>query len=149
MSTPQEVKRGSSAHEAPLPSTAYQLVSWLAFAIGAGAFLFAAWYAPAAEEPDRFFLYTAALFSFFGSLAVSKSVRDRQEGIPVTALFYGVSWFAAALPFVLVVYYLTYYSAEIDAVYRGLLGVAYVLSTFALLSIAKNERDKNPMSPSA
>jgi len=116
-------------------------VSWFAFVLGPTTFFYTAWYAPTVGATDRFFLYTAVLFSFFGSLSVSKSVRDRQEGVPITGLFYGLSWVAALTPFVLVVYYLTFYS-DMEGSYRALLGMAYSLATFAVLAIAKNERDK-------
>ena len=128
----------------PPPSGAWQGVSWFAFVLGAVTFFYTAWYAPSVAVTDRFFLYTAVLFSFFGSLSVSKSVRDRQEGVPITGLFYGLSWVAALAPFVLVVYYLTFYS-DMEGSYRALLGMAYSLATFAVLAIAKNERDKAAM----
>jgi uncharacterized membrane protein YiaA len=130
-----------SAGCVPPPSGAWQGVSWFAFVLGATTFFYTAWYAPTVGATDRFFLYTAVLFSFFGSLSVSKSVRDRQEDVPITGLFYGLSWVAALTPFVLVVYYLTFYS-DMEGSYRALLGMAYSLATFAVLAIAKNERDK-------
>jgi len=125
----------------PPPSGAWQGVSWFAFGLGAITFLYTAWYSPGLAASDRFFLYTAVLFSFFGSLSVSKSVRDRTEGVPITGLFYGLSWVAAAAPFLLVAYNLAFYST-MPEVNRALLGMAYALATFAVLAIAKNERDK-------
>lgn len=109
--------------------------------VGAIAFLYAVWYAPV-ESSDRYFLYTGFLFSVFGCVSVSKAVRDKQEGIPVSALFYGLSFVAAIAPLVITAYFLAYDSTMDDYSHRGLLGIAYALSAFATLAICKNERDK-------
>lgn len=124
------------------PTAAFQGASWFAFALGALTYLYAVWYAPQATVADRYFLYTAFLFSLFGCLSVSKAVRDRQERIPVTGLFFGLSYVAAIVPLVMVAYNLVFDSTMIDASHRALLGMAYALSAFAVLAIAKNERDK-------
>lgn len=126
----------------PPPTAAFQAVSWFAFAIGAVTFLFAVWYAPFATPADRYFLYSAFLFSLFGCLSVSKAVRDKQENIPVTGLFYGLSYVAAIVPLVMVSYNLAFESVLMSPSHRGLLGMAYAISAFAVLAIAKNERDK-------
>jgi len=125
----------------PPPTAAFQGASWFAFAVGAIAFLYAVWYAPV-ESSDRYFLYTGFLFSVFGCVSVSKAVRDKQEGIPVSGLFYGLSFVAAIAPLVITSYFLAYDSTMDDYSHRGLLGIAYALSAFAVLAISKNERDK-------
>lgn len=124
------------------PTAAFQGASWFAFVLGALTFLYAVWYAPSATVADRYFLYTAFLFSLFGCLSVSKAVRDRQERIPVTGLFFGLSYVAAIVPLVMVAYNLVFDSTTTSASHRALLGMAYALSAFAVLAIAKNERDK-------
>jgi uncharacterized membrane protein YiaA len=116
-------------------------VSWFAFGLGAVTFFYTAWYSPGMTPSDRFFLYTAVLFSLFGSLSVSKSVRDREEGVPITGLFFGLSWVAALAPFLLVAFNLGFYSAIPEA-NRALLAMAFALATYAVLAIAKNERDR-------
>ena len=126
---------------APPPTAAFQGASWFAFAVGAIAFLYAVWYAPV-ESSDRYFLYTGFLFSVFGCVSVSKAVRDKQAGFPVSGLFYGLSFVAAIAPLVITAYFLAYDSTMDDYSHRGLLGIAYALSAFAVLAISKNERDK-------
>lgn len=126
----------------PPPTAAFQGVSWFAFVLGALTYVYAVWYAPHVSVSDRYFFYTAFLFSLFGCLSVSKAVRDKQERIPVSGLFYGLSYVAAIVPLVLVAYNLAFDSTLIDPSHRGLLGMAYALSAFAVLAIAKNERDK-------
>lgn len=130
----------------PPPSGAWQGVSWFAFALGAVTYLYAVWYAPGVTVADRYFLYTAALFSLYGCLGVSKVVRDKQEGIPVTALFYGLSFVAALAPFVLVSYNMLFDSTLTGTV-RAIVGISFALTAYATLAIAKNERDKACVRP--
>ena len=125
----------------PPPSGAWQGVSWFAFGLGAIVFLYGVWYAPGISVGERYFLYTAALFSLYGCLGVSKVVRDRTEGIPVTALFYGLSFVAAIAPFALVSYNMLFDSL-LPVTSRTLLGMSFALTAYATLGIAKNERDK-------
>lgn len=125
----------------PPPTGAWQGVSWFAFGLGAVVFLYSVWYAPGITVGERYFLYTAALFSLYGCVGVSKVVRDRVEGIPVTPLFYGLSFVAAIAPFVLVAYNMVF-DSTLPATTRALLGMAYALTAYATLGIAKNERDK-------
>ncbi len=130
----------------PPPSAAWQGVSWFAFALGAIVYLYAVWYAPGISVGERYFLYTAALFSLYGCLGVSKVVRDRTEGIPVTPLFYGLSFVAAITPFALVSYNMLF-DSTLPASSRTLLGMSFSLTAYATLGIAKNERDKACVNP--
>lgn len=130
----------------PPPTGAWQGVSWFAFALGAITFLYSVWYAAGITIGERYFLYTAALFSLYGCLGVSKVVRDRQEGIPVTALFYGLSFVAALAPFVLVSYNMVF-DSTLAVSTRTLLGMSFALTAYATLAIAKNERDKAALKP--
>ncbi len=132
----------------PAPSGAWQGVSWFAFTLGAVTYLFTVWYAVGITVGERYFLYTAALFSLYGCLGVSKVVRDRQEGIPVTALFYGLSFVAALAPFVLVSYNMLF-DSTLPTSSRTLIGMAFALTAYATLGIAKNERDKACVRPTA
>jgi len=132
----------SPAGLVPPPTGAFQGVSWFALGLGAITFIYAVWYAPAASVDERYFLYTAFLFSLFGCMSVSKVVRDRQEGIPVSALFFGFSYVAAVTPFVLVGYNLVFESTLVGGSHRGLLGMSYAISAYAVIAISKNERDK-------
>lgn len=124
----------------PPPTAAFQGVSWLALGIGLVTFAYTTWYTTGLQPADRFFLYTAVLFSLFGSLSVSKAVRDKAEDVPVTGLFVGLAYVAAIVPVVFVAYYFTFFS-DIPEANRGTLVLAFLLATFATLAIAKNTRD--------
>ena len=127
----------------PAPTAAFQGVCWAAFMIGSITYLYSVWYTHSATVSDRYFLYTAYLFSLFGCMSVSKVVRDRQEKVPVTGLYYGLSYVAAIVPLVIVAYNLSFDAQYIDVSQRALIGMAYAISAFAVLAISKNERDKS------
>lgn len=135
-----EARADTPAGAVPPPSGAYQGVSWAALVIGLGVFAVAAWYSEGLTAADRFFLYCAALFGLFAAIAASKAVRDRSEGVPISSLFYGLSWVAAVTPIVLVAYYFAFYTTIAEAS-RWNLFTAYCLSFFAAVSISKNTRD--------
>lgn len=126
----------------PAPTAAFQGVCWFAFTLGAITYLYSVWYTHDATVSDRYFLYTAFLFSLFGCMSVSKVVRDRQEKVPVTGLYYGLSFVAAIVPLIMVGYNLTFDAQYIDPSQRALIAMAYAISAFAVLAISKNERDK-------
>lgn len=132
----------SNRGKVPAPSGAFQGIAWFAFVLGALSYLYAAWYTPGSDTTTKYFLYTAFLFSIFGALSVSKVVRDKEEKIPVTGLYYGLSFVAALAPFVIGGYYLAVDALAIPVTNRGLIGMAFVVATFATITIAKNERDK-------
>ncbi|MFT5952759.1 MAG: putative membrane protein YiaA, partial [Bacteroidia bacterium] len=49
------------------------------------------------------YYFTILLFGLFSVISVQKAVRDRMEGIPVTDIYYGISWFATIAAMVLLV----------------------------------------------
>ena len=73
------------------PSSAFVAASWVALGIGIVGYLMGLWNAEMAlNEKDiilPFLMY--GLFCDF----ITKSVRDKLENIPVTAIYYGLSWF--------------------------------------------------------
>ncbi|MCB0918793.1 MAG: hypothetical protein KDC39_09530 [Actinobacteria bacterium] len=141
MPPPGQPARAQTVPGVPPPTGAFQGVSWFAFGLGTITFLYAVWFAPEATVSDRYFLYSSFLFSLFGCLSVAKVVRDKQEGIPVTALYFGLSYVAAIVPFLMVSYNLVY-DSDMSYSHRGLLGMAYALAAFAVIAVAKNERDR-------
>ncbi|HRW43985.1 MAG TPA: YiaA/YiaB family inner membrane protein, partial [Flavobacteriaceae bacterium] len=68
-----------------------------------------------------------------------KSVRDRQEGIPVTEVYYGISWFTTIASILLLVIGL--WNADLELSEKGFYGMAFTLSLFAAVAVQKNTRD--------
>ena len=75
----------------------------------------------------------------FSGVSVQKCVRDRLEGIPVTDIFYGLSWASAIAAVILLGVGL--YNLDLDLSERGFFAIAFVMSLFAAIAVQKNTRD--------
>src|SRR5689334_7292380 len=120
------------------PSNAFIGASWTALIIGVSAFLIGLWNAEM-ELNEKGYYFTVLMFGLFSAISVQKAVRDQMEGIPVTNLYYGLSWFATLLAIVLLTVGL--WNAEIEKSEKGFYAMAFVLSIFAAIAVQKNTRD--------
>jgi hypothetical protein len=66
-------------------------------------------------------------------------VRDRLEGIPVTAIYYGISWFSTILAIVLFIVGL--WNATLLPSEKGFYAFASFLGIFGAIAVQKNTRD--------
>ena len=66
-------------------------------------------------------------------------MRDRQEGIEVTDMYYGISWFTTIASLVLLVIGL--WNADLELSEKGFYGMSFILSLFAAIAVQKNTRD--------
>ena len=121
------------------PTAAFVGAAWLAVGVFSLTFLTALWRMPI-PEPEVYFYVTVFAFGLFGVVSVVTSVRDKEEGVPVTGVFYGLSWVAAAAPVLTMGWYLWQVSG-LDELQRGLLFLTYVASVFAAIVVQKNIRD--------
>lgn len=120
------------------PSAAFIGASWTALLIGISAFLIGLWNADM-ELNERGYYFTVLLFGLFSAISVQKSVRDQMEGIPVTNLYYGLSWFTTILSILLLTIGL--WNAELTRSEKGFYAMSFVLSMFAAIAVQKNTRD--------
>ena len=121
------------------PSLAFVFVSWAALCVGITAFLIGLWNADMiVNEKSTFF--TLLMFGLFAAVSVQKSVRDREEGVPVTDIYYGISWTAAILAVLLLT--INLWSASLTLSAKGFYAMAYTLSMFATITVQKNTRDR-------
>ena len=122
------------------PSMAFVFVSWAALAAGMLAYLIGLWNADLMlNEKSNYF--TLLMFGLFAAVSVQKSVRDRDEGIPVTETYYAISWIAGILAVVLLTIGL-WSSATLSLSEKGFYAMAFVLSLFAAITVQKNTRDR-------
>lgn len=119
-------------------SPAYIAASWIAFGIGLVGFLIGLWRAEM-QLNEKGYYFTILMFGLFAVVSLQKSVRDRQEGIPVTDLYYGICWFATLLSIILLTIGL--WNATILPSEKGFYAFAFLLSTFGAITIQKNLRD--------
>ena len=82
------------------PSPAFIAASWAALLIGITAFIIGLWNADM-ELNEKGYYFTVLLFGLFSAISVQKAVRDQIEGIPVTNIYYGLSWFCTITSMIL------------------------------------------------
>jgi uncharacterized membrane protein YiaA len=126
------------------PSPAFIGASWFALAVGMGAYLIGLWNAPM-QLNEKGYYFTVLMYGLFSAISVQKSVRDRLEGVPVTNIYYGLSWFSTILAICLLVIGL--WNAEIDYTARGFYAIAFMMSLFAAIAVQKNTRDASQAQP--
>ncbi|MEJ8844585.1 inner membrane protein YiaA [Lacibacter sp. H375] len=120
------------------PSPAFIAASWAALLIGVTAFIIGLWNADM-ELNEKGYYFTVLLFGLFSAISVQKAVRDQIEGIPVTNLYYGISWFCTIASIILLVVGL--WNAEMLRSEKGFYGMSFTLSLFASIAVQKNTRD--------
>jgi uncharacterized membrane protein YiaA len=121
------------------PTLAFVAVSWAALGAGILAFLIGLWNSDMmVNEKSTFF--TLLMFGLFSAVSVQKSVRDRDEGVPVTNAYYAISWTAAILAVLLLIVNL--WGAPLTLSAKGFYAMAYTLSMFAAITVQKNTRDR-------
>ena len=91
------------------------------------------------ELNEKGYYFTILLFGLFSVISVQKSVRDRQEGLPVTDMYYGISWFTTIASLLLLVIGL--WNADLYLSEKGFYGMSFALSLFAAIAVQKNTRD--------
>jgi uncharacterized membrane protein YiaA len=121
------------------PSTAFVVISWSVLCAGMLAYLIGLWNADMIIS-DKGNYFTLLMFGLFAAVSVQKSVRDREEGIPVTDTYYGISWFAGILAVLLLV--IALWSSTMSLSEKGFYAMAYLLSMFSAITVQKNTRDR-------
>jgi uncharacterized membrane protein YiaA len=120
------------------PTPAFISAAWAALFIGMVAYCIGLWNADM-ELNEKGYYFTILLFGLFSVVSVQKSVRDRMEGIPVTDIYYGISWFTTIASILLLVVGL--WNAELELSEKGFYGMSFALSLFASVAVQKNTRD--------
>lgn len=128
----------TTANNALKPSNAFVGASWVAMLTGMTAYCIGLWNAEM-ELNEKGYYFTILLFGLFSVISVQKSVRDRMEGLPVTDMYYGISWFTTIASILLLVIGL--WNADLFLSEKGFFGMAFTLSLFASIAVQKNTRD--------
>jgi len=120
------------------PSSVYIATSWVALGAGVIGYLIGLWKAEILLN-EKGYYFTVLMFGLFAVISVQKSVRDRLEGVPVTDLYYGLSWFATILSIVLLAVGL--WNANLLPSEKGFYAFAFLLAVFGAITVQKNTRD--------
>ncbi len=120
------------------PSNAFIAASWIALIIGMIGYLIGLFRAEM-DLSEKGYYFTILIFSLFSVVSVQKVVRDRMEGIPVTDIYYGISWFCTLLSIALLVVGL--WNANLLPSEKGFYAFSFILSIFGAVAVQKNTRD--------
>jgi len=120
------------------PSNAFIAASWIALGAGMIGFLIGLYRAEMALN-EKGYYFTVLMFGLFAVISVQKSVRDRLEGVPVTDIYYGLSWFSTILSIILLVVGL--WNATLLPSEKGFYAFAFMLALFGAIAVQKNVRD--------
>jgi uncharacterized membrane protein YiaA len=126
------------------PSAAFIGASWVALGAGMIGFLVGLSRAEMALN-EKGYYFTVLMYGLFSVISVQKSVRDRLEGIPVTDIYYGLSWFSTILSISLLVIGL--WNATILPSEKGYYAFSFLLALFGAIAVQKNTRDSQGSEP--
>ena len=120
------------------PTSAFIGAEWFTLLVGMVSYCIGLWNAQM-QLNEKGYYFTILLFGLFSVISVQKSVRDRDEGIPVTDTYYGISWFTTITSITLLIIGL--WNADLFLSEKGFYGMAFTLSLFASVAVQKNIRD--------
>jgi uncharacterized membrane protein YiaA len=120
------------------PSNAFIGASWVAVITGMTGYLIGLWRSDM-QLNEKGYYFTVLMYGLFSVVSVQKSVRDKLEGLPVTDIYYGLSWFSTILSIVLLVIGL--WNAALLPSEKGFYAFSFLLALFAAIAVQKNIRD--------
>ena len=120
------------------PTPAFIGAAWVALGIGLISYCIGLWNAEM-ELNEKGYYFTIILFGLFSAISVQKCVRDRAEGIEVTDIYYGLSWFTTIASIILLMIGLR--NADLLLSEKGFYGMSFTLALFASIAVQKNTRD--------
>jgi uncharacterized membrane protein YiaA len=120
------------------PSNAFIGASWAALIVGFAAYNIGLFNATM-QLNEKGYYFTILIFGVFAAISVQKCVRDRLEGIPVTSIYYSISWFCTILCLVLLTVGL--WNATLALSEKGFYAMSFVLTIFSAIAVQKNTRD--------
>lgn len=120
------------------PSNAFIAASWATLITGVMAYIIGLWNAEMLLN-EKGYYFTILMYGLFSAISLQKSVRDQLDGIPVTNIYYGLSWFSTILAVVLLVVGL--WNADLLRSEKGFYAMSFLLSLFAAIAVQKNTRD--------
>jgi len=131
-------KYGEKVRNPFKPTAAFIGASWFALLTGMVGYCVGLWNA-GMQLNEKGYYFTVLLFGLFAVISVQKSVRDRAEGLVVSDLYYGLSWFATIAAMVLLTIGL--WNADITLSEKGFYAMSFCLSMFSAIAVQKNTRD--------
>ena len=122
------------------PSNAFIAASWVALLAGTVAYCIGLWNADMYLN-EKGYYFTVLMYGLFSAVSLQKAVRDQLEGLRVTNIYYGISWFSTILSILLLVVGL--WNASLERSEKGFYGMSFTLALFAAVAVQKNIRDSH------
>lgn len=119
-------------------SSAFIAASWIAMGTGIVGYLIGLFRAEMLLN-EKGYYFTVLMYGLFSVISLQKAVRDRLEGVPVTDIYYGISWFSTLLSILLLVIGL--WNADLLPSEKGFYAFAFLLATYGAIAVQKNTRD--------
>jgi uncharacterized membrane protein YiaA len=120
------------------PSNAFIGASWIGLFAGGISFCVGLWNA-SMQLNEKGFYFTVLMYGLYSAVSLQKAVRDQLEGIKVTNLYFGISWFSTGLSILLLVIGL--WNSTLIRSEKGFYAMSFLLSLFAAVAVQKNVRD--------
>ena len=122
------------------PTAAFVGASWAAMFLGMGTYLIGLWNAPAMQRNEKGYYLALLLLGLFSAVSLQKAVRDRNEGIPVTNVYFGIAWIALGSALLLMAVGL-WNASTVTRAEKGFYAMSFALALFAAVAVQKNVRD--------
>ncbi len=126
------------------PSYAFVASSWAALIAGFAAFLIGLGNAGVLLN-EKGCYFTVLAFGLYAAISLQQSVRDSAEAIPVTDIYYGISWVALLLAIARLVVGL--FNATLQLGEKGFYAMSLVLALFGAVTVQNNTRDMQSAVP--
>lgn len=120
------------------PTPAFIGASWLALLVGGCAYMIGLFNAEMLLNEKGYYL-VLLLYGLFSSVSLQKVLRDRLEGLQVTAIYFGLCWASVGICLVLLAFSL--FNANLLASEKGFYFMAFLMSLFGAVATQKNVRD--------
>jgi uncharacterized membrane protein YiaA len=127
-----------SSSSSSKPTSAFVGASWAVLILGFVSFCVGLWNATMTKSEKGFYAAVLVL-GVFAAVSLQKSVRDRVEGLPVSALYLGLSWAVVAIAVLMLVVGL--WNSGMLLSEKGFYGLAFAMTLFAAVAVQKNVRD--------
>lgn len=121
------------------PTSSYVMASWLSLLAGIITYLIGL-YNAGMQLNEKGYYFTLLLFGLYSAVSLQKVVRDKNDGIPTTNLYYGICW-VALLCAVLLMAVGLYNAGSIVRSEKGFYAMTYILALFSAVTVQKNVRD--------
>lgn len=122
------------------PTTTYIAASWAVLIVGVLSFLVGLYNAQM-QLNEKGYYFSVLILGLYAAISLQKTVRDKEEGLEVSGLYYAISWSALVIAVLLILIGL--WNATLLLSEKGFYGMAFILSLFAVITIQKNTRDLN------